>query len=100
LLTQPSFGQCLCRGYFSQAKYVNDFPDPGWDQKCAHDGYPVATMIEMVAPPSTAAQAMMIYTLEPMDPLSTAPQNKCPLPQEVISACSPPKAFWDKLSRA
>ena len=26
--------------------------------------------IEMVAPPSTAAQAMMIHTLEPMDPVS------------------------------
>jgi hypothetical protein len=25
-------------------------------------GYPVATMIEMVAPPSTAEQAMMIHT--------------------------------------
>ena len=28
-------------------------------------------MIEMAAPPSTAAQAMMIHTLEPMDPVAT-----------------------------
>jgi len=29
-------------------------------------------MIEMAAPPSTAAQAMMIHTLEPMDPARLA----------------------------
>jgi len=29
-------------------------------------------MIQLVAPPSTAAQAMMVHTLEPMDPVSAA----------------------------
>ena len=32
----------------------------------------MTTMIEMVALPSTAAQAMMVHTLEPMDPVSAA----------------------------